>query len=458
MSDWNHTIAAISTPPGKGGIGIVRISGPEAVAIAKKVFIPKNSGKSLDDLSGYSALFGYFYSDGEKIDEGVLINYRAPHSYTGENVVELSCHGGEIICRQLLNSCLKAGAQPAGRGEFTRRAVVNGRMDLSRAEAVMDMISASSRQQAAFANANLSGKLSAEIERQKQSLIGLVAHLTALIDFPEEGVDEVSRAEYLRTIVEVKTALAELVRNYERAAVFRRGIQAVIIGSPNVGKSTFFNLMAGFERAIVTPVAGTTRDVISQEILIGGIPVEIADTAGLRKTEDIVEMEGIRRSRQEMEKAALVIAVFDGSRELAQEDWDLIHSCAGKPALGLINKEDLGQQVQPAELAPYFSDVLQISARVEASREKVEQAVKSILDIEDLDENAAMLANERQLSCVFRAVESLQLAEDGINNEITYDAVGVCVDDALQALGELTGEDISEAILEEVFSKFCVGK
>lgn len=452
------TVAAIATPPGPGGIAVVRISGPQAHAVAARVFRPKNKKKSLENTPGYRALFGNFFFREKALDEGIALCFRAPHSYTGEDVVELSCHGGEVVSRHLLLACLEAGAGAAGPGEFTRRALLNGRLSLTQAEAVMELIGSASRRGVALAHAGLQGELAQRVDVLKRKLLALMAHIAAWTDYPEEDVEPVVAAEIEETMADAAQTLAGWVRGYEQGSLLRRGVRTAIVGSPNVGKSTLFNRMSGFDRAIVTPVAGTTRDVLREQILVGDVPLLLSDTAGLHEAGDIVEKEGIRRSLQEMEEAEFIIAVFDGSSALSADGLVLARRCQGQRALAVINKSDLGLVLETEALQPYFARVLVVSAHDASTRSQMEQAVVEMLGTEALPEDGALLANSRQLAAATRAREAVDAATRAVQTGITLDAVGVCLEDALVALAELAGENVTEQVLEEVFSQFCVGK
>ena len=458
MNDLSATICAIATPPGEGGIAVVRLSGPAAYDIAEKVFVPVNTRKKVQEAKGYTAMFGHFFQAGRRMDETVALFFRAPHSYTGEDVVELSVHGGGAMAQCLVEALIAAGAAPAGAGEFTRRAFENGRMSLTQAEAVMDIISASGRQGAALGLAALDGALAKKIAGVQAALTELATHIAAWVDYPEEDVPALQESQLTDTLTSSRTVLDELIRNYDAGAVLRRGVDAALLGRPNVGKSTLLNLLAGFERAIVTPVAGTTRDVVEQAVMLGGIRVNLFDTAGLRETEDVVEAEGIRRSYKKLEEAGLVLAVFDGSEPLNTDDLQLAARCKGKPALALVNKNDLQQRLEPEQLKPYFRKILCLSANDPAAREALGDAVRELLGVTGFDPGAACLAGERQLSAATRAQSALNEALEAAAGGFGLDAVSVCLDDALDALYALTGERADEAVIDGVFEKFCVGK
>ena len=464
----HSTIAAIATAPGAGGIAIVRLSGPESYEVAAKVFRPANPAKKVADAKGYTAMFGAFVEGEEAFDEGVALFFRAPHSYTGEDVVELSCHGGSAVARRLVEACIAAGASPAAPGEYTRRAFLNGKLSLTirtlllslsttQAEAVMDIISADGRQGAALANASLNGALARKIAAQKDALTALQAHLAAWVDFPEEDVPELSQSHLCEVLGGVEQELDALIQSYDAGAVLREGVDCAIVGKPNAGKSTLLNLLAGFDRAIVTPVAGTTRDVVEQAVQLGDVRLNLFDTAGLRQTEDEIEAEGIRRSWKKLDEAGLILAVFDGSERSTREDLELAQRCAGRPAIALVNKEDKPTRFDAELIAPYFAMVLPVCCQEEGARKVIAAAVARLLGTNQIDPHAASLSGQRQLSAATRARDAVAGALDAAQG-LGLDAVSVCVDDALDALCELTGENASEAVINEVFERFCVGK
>ena len=359
----NNTIAAIATAPGKSGIAVVRLSGADAFAIAARVFSPKNQQKSLAHQPGYSALFGHFVQNGMEQDEAVALCFRGPKSYTGEDVVEISVHGGTAVVQNLLAACYDAGAAAAAAGEFTQRAFLSGRISLTQAEAVMEMINATSDQAVKAAGAALEGALYKKIHAVTERLTALAGHIAAFTDYPEEDVPALSPAELGATLIETKAVLDTLIDGYAAGSILRRGVSTAIVGSPNVGKSTLMNLLAGCEKAIVTPVAGTTRDVVEQDVFLAGTTLLLADTAGIRQTQDVVEAEGVRRSLRRFEDANLVLAVFDASRPMTEEDAALAKNCGQKLALAVLNKGDLPRALDFAPYEPFFKRIITISAK-----------------------------------------------------------------------------------------------
>ena len=457
------TICALATPPGEGGIAVVRLSGPDAYPIAAKVFAPIHKEKSVLEAKGYTALFGHYLLDGQEMDETVALFYRAPRSYTGEDVVELSVHGGSAMADGLQQALIAAGAMPAAPGEFTRRALENGRMSLTQAEAVMEVISAGGRQGAALAKSALDGRLAREAEGIRRQLQTLAAHLTAWIDYPEEDVPELAPDELKAALQQQKAKLDGWVSSYNAGAVLRHGVDCVLLGRPNVGKSTLLNLLAGFDRAIVTPVAGTTRDVVEQAVQLGDIRLNLFDTAGVRGEEeaDAIEAEGIRRSWKKLEEAGLVLAVFDAGGPVTEADIEIARRCEGRPALAIFNKQDLADDAglfDESLLAPCFKHTIRLCAKDAASLKPLSDAVAGLLGTANLDPNAAALVSRRQLAAATAARDAVGEAIAAVDAGFGLDAAGVCIEDALRALADLTGEDAAEAVIDEVFSTFCVGK
>ena len=458
MGRQGDTIAAVATPAGPGAIGILRLSGPGAADIAAACFRPLGR-KGLLDHPTRTLVYGSLLDcEGQVIDQVLCTYSRGPASYTGEDTAELHCHGSPMVLSLGLEALFAQGARQAGPGEFTQRAFLNGKLGLTQAEAVMDLISADGRQGAALANASLNGALAKKIGAEKDALTALQAHLTAWVDFPEEDVPALEDAQLVSTLTAVKEELDTLIRNYDAGAVLREGVDCAIVGRPNAGKSTLLNLLAGFDRAIVTPVAGTTRDVVEQAVRLGDIRLNLFDTAGLRETEDAIEAEGIRRSWKKLDEAGLILAVFDGSEPLTREDLALAQRCAGRPAIALVNKEDKPTQFDAEIIAGDFAMVLPVCCQEEGSRRVIAAAVARLLGTNNIDPHAASLSGQRQLAAATRARDAVAGALDAVSGGFGLDAVSVCVDDALAALCDLTGENASENVINEVFERFCVGK
>jgi len=457
----NDTIAAISTPLAPGGLGVIRLSGPKAIEIADAVFAPV-SRKPLASHKGYTSAFGHIIDDGQRLDECVAAVFRAPRSYTGEDVVELSCHGGVFILQQVLRTVVKNGASLAGPGEFTKRAFLNGKLDLAQAEAVMDLISADSANAARAALAGHEGHLSREVDAASNRLVETAGHLAAWIDYPEEDLEELSTEQLEDSLRASQSDLCRLYDTYDSGRMIREGITAAIVGRPNVGKSTLMNLLARYERSIVTDIPGTTRDVVEESIRMGGYLLRIADTAGIRETADQVEAIGVALSKKRLESSDLVLAVFDISQPLSAEDTELLDGLSGRTAIAICNKSDLVSEEEMAqrmdEISGKVSEVIVMSAKNGAGLEVLEQRIPDILGLSGADASAAILMNERQKDCVRRALDALEEGIGALTMGFTFDAVSVCVDDAIAALMELSGKSVSEEVVANVFSKFCVGK
>ncbi len=458
LPEQGRTIAAVSTAYAPGGIGIVRISGQSARAVADRVFRAK-SGRPVAEMKGYTAALGEAYtSGGEKLDDVVALVFAAPKSYTGEDVVELSCHGGLYVTRRLLREVLEAGASPAGPGEFTRRAFLNGKMDLTQAEAVMQLIGARGEQAARAAEAGSSGALSQRVAATRASLAKLAAHLAAWADFPEEDVPALEESQLLRALEEIQRELSALDATFDRGRVFREGVDTVIAGRPNAGKSTLMNLLSGQQRSIVTEYAGTTRDIVEETVQLGGIPLRLADTAGLRQTDDPVEQIGVAAARERLKTAQLILAVFDASQELSQEELSWVEELPPDRTILLINKSDLPKVLDTKRLEAAFPHFLFFSALSGEGLEALDQKVSELLGTKDFAPNQGVLFTERQRNDVLRALEAVKEAEQALRSGLTLDAATVCIEDALAALYSLTGENVSDEIIDRVFEEFCVGK
>lgn len=451
------TIAAVSTPAGTGGIGTVRVSGPEAREICDRVFVSPKS-KRIVDAPGYTALYGRVQGPDGPIDEAVALVFAAPASYTGEDVVELSVHGGAYIVRTLLRALLAAGARLAEGGEFTRRAFLNGKLDLAQAESVMQLISAKGQESHRAALQAKNGALSREVGEIRAFLLRCAGDLAAYIDYPDEDMPAFEPGAFLEHLDMAEKRLSHLLGNYDAGRLLREGIDTVIVGRPNVGKSTLMNLLAGEERSIVTDVAGTTRDIVEESVLLGGLCLRLADTAGLRDTDDRVEAIGVQRTRDRLERARLILLVLDASSPLTAEDRELFSLCRGRPTVVVINKSDLPEQIDRSEVEKYGFPALTISALDQNSVNLLAAAVEKATGLSDLSDDPVVLSTERQRVCAENALLSVREAKDALAEGITLDAVGVCLDDALNALFSLTGERVTTAVADDVFSRFCVGK
>lgn len=451
------TIAAISTGRAPGGIGVVRISGEDAINIGDKIF-SSFGGKKLCEIDGYSALYGKAHDSESDIDTVVALLFRAPKSYTGENVVEISCHGGLFVTDKVLKAAFEAGAVPAEAGEFTKRAFLNGKMDLTSAESVMNVISAQGEQAEKIALGVLEGRLFKEIKGITDKLVYDLALLSAWVDYPYEEIEDLSANKLQEHIKYSIDSLEKLINDFSKGQIIMEGVDTAIVGCPNVGKSTLMNLLSGTEKSIVTEIAGTTRDIVEDTVNVGGITLRLADTAGVRETEDIVESIGVDRAVKRLSNAELVLAVFDASRELNDSDRRLIELCKGKKAIGIINKTDLDKNNLNGEIEKNFSQTVFISAKNGTGKEALANAVETLLGTADFDTSAVAVVNERQCECCKKALEALKDAENALNLGLTMDAVTVCLDSAIENLMILTGEKATELVVNEIFAQFCVGK
>lgn len=451
------TIAAISTAQAPGGIGIIRISGSNARKIADCVFRAAH-GKKVKDAAGYTALYGHVYDGETRVDEVVALVFAAPASFTGEDVVELSCHGGLYILRRVLSLVFAAGAVPAAAGEFTRRAFLNGKIGLTEAESVMQIISAQGEQASRAAMASHDGALEKRIIKIRDELITASAHLCAWADYPEDDIPQVDDEELKTTLLSTKAQVDELLSQFDTGKAIREGVDTVIAGRPNVGKSTLMNLLAGCERSIVTQYAGTTRDVVEDTVILGDVLLNLADTAGIHLTDDPVEQIGVTRARDKVKSAQLILAVFDSSQELDEQDYELISVIQGVPAIAVINKTDLPAKINMEYIQSKFTHIVYISAISGDGLQDLKSAVADVFKTASLNPADGMLFTERQRDAARRAGECMEEALDALLSGMTLDAVTVSIDGAISALLELTGERATEAVVDSVFSHFCVGK
>lgn len=451
------TIAAISTGQAAGGIGVVRISGENALSVADRIF-KTVSGIKLEKLSGYKAAFGKVFFEEKCVDEAVALVFKAPKSYTGEDVVEISCHGGLLVTKQVLRAALANGAVPAEAGEFTKRAFLNGKMDLTRAESVMNIISAKSEQAKSAALNTLDGALYKKISEISLSLKKIAAQMAAWVDYPDEEIDDLSDEKLQATLLTAKAELEKLIKSFDVGKIIIEGVETAIVGKPNVGKSTLMNLLSGCEKSIVTSVAGTTRDIVEETVTLGNNVLRLADTAGLHDTQDTVEKIGVDRTRQKLDRASLVLAVFDSSTEIDDEDMEIIKMCNGKNAVAIINKTDLNTNFDAEKINKSFENVVYLSAKDRNGIQELEKAIEKVLGTADFDTSAATLMNERQLSCCKAALQSIGEAISALEIGMTRDALNVNIDVAVESLDTLTGEKATESVVNEIFSQFCVGK
>lgn len=455
----NDTIAAIATPRAAGGISVIRISGNKSIEITDKFFKPVSSEKIPSQMKGYTCAYGnYFDENNEKIDDGIVTVFRSPRSYTGEDMTEVSCHGGIFVTQKLLRCIYRCGARPAEPGEFTKRAFLNGKMSLTQAESVMDIISADGENFYKCAESLKEGSLFKRISEISQKIIHILGDISAWVDYPEEDISEVNNESLITSLKSIADELNRLASTYDYGRIIRQGIDTVICGKPNVGKSTIMNLLAGCERSIVTDIAGTTRDVIEESVRIGDIVLRLSDTAGIRETSDKAEKIGVSLAERKINSADLIFAVFDGSREFDPDDEKLCEKFRNKKnVIAVINKSDMECIIDENKIRSSFENVISISAVDNVSISVIENILKKMLDEYDISDNI-IIANERQKSCVDNAIRCVNEAISALQFGDTLDAVEIIIEDAENYLLELTGERISEVIINEVFSRFCVGK
>lgn len=450
-------IAGISTPNAPGGIAVIRISGDSALEIADKVFKASNGTKAVD-MKGYTCGYGHVFDNGQLIDECILTVFKAPHSYTGEDVAEISCHGGLFVTKKILRIILENGAEPSGAGEFTKRAFLNGKLDLTQADAVMDIISAKGDTELKMAEILRKGTVFNKITSVRELLVKILGDLSAWADYPEEDIPEVEPDVLLSELMEIKVQVESLIKGYDYGRILKNGINTVIVGRPNVGKSTLFNCLSGFERSIVTDIAGTTRDVIEESVKIGELVLRLSDTAGIRETSDVIEEIGVDIAFRKLDEADLIIAVFDGSCPLCEDDFKILEKLQNKRCIAVINKSDREIISDEQIINKYIQNTVMISAKNNDGIENLQSAIENIFEAYEIDFDNGIVSNERQKKCVDTALFHINEAISALESGVMLDAVTVLIDEALQSLLELTGEKASETVVNEVFSRFCVGK
>lgn len=452
MSD---VIAAVSTGRQVCAIGIIRLSGDGCIAVAERVFTPLS--KPLHEAANRKLVMGTLHdARGRVIDQCMAVCSRQPHSYTGEDTVEFHCHGSPAVLAAGLDALYHAGARPAGRGEFTKRAFLNGKMDLTQAEAVIDLIEADTADAAANAAGQVGGVLQKKLAPIYDELVNLCSHFHAVLDYPDEDIEDFGLQNYTATLRAAAKELYALLQTYGQGRILRQGVAAAIVGRPNVGKSSLLNRLAGFDRAIVTDIPGTTRDTVEESVMVGSTRLRLIDTAGIRQTADTVEAMGVERSKKALEEADLAIFLCDGSQKLTQEDRDIIELCMDAPnAIALINKSDLGKTVQPGELP--FMTILPVSIKEGTGLELLPEVLEEMFG-GGMPCDGSILTNARQYDACRRAYEAMLESLKGLKLGQTPDAVLTDVEAAMEAMGEVTGATVREDITARIFERFCVGK
>lgn len=459
-NNLEDTIVAISTPVGEGGIGIVRLSGPKALAITGKMFVSKDK-KAISRSKTYTIHYGHIIDKTGLIDEVIVTIMKAPKSYTKENVVEINCHGGLQALRKVLELAAKRGARIAEPGEFTKRAFLNGRIDLAQAEAVLDMIRAKTESSLKAAAGQLEGGLSKKINELRKKIIDAASHIEASIDFPEEGMDIIAETDIAGKVNDILSDLKYLIDTSDEGIILREGVLAVIVGKPNTGKSSLMNLLLKRDRVIVTPVPGTTRDAVEEMISLKGIPIRLVDTAGIADTKDIVEKEGIKRSKQYLDNSDMVLALFDGSTPIDDADMDIIKLAGKKKKIAIINKIDLPGKLAKKVLKGMFKDdtIVEISVKERKNIEALEKAIADMIWSGKIDHGeGAIVTNARHKDLLIKAERNILEAKKALQKEAAPELISIDLKEAISNLGLIIGKSVSSDILDRIFEKFCIGK
>lgn len=456
----DDTIAAIATAPGEGGIGIIRLSGSNALDIANKMFRPLYRD-SIGDYAVRTLIYGNIYDEGVVLDEVLLAYMKGPHSYTAEDVVEINCHGGFISVRKILELALKSGARMAEAGEFTKRAFLNGRIDLSQAEAVIDIINAKTDKSHELAQSQLEGSLSKKIKNLREMLTAVLAQVEVAIDYPEEDIEFITYKELIEKTEAIQKEVVQMYKTADTGKILREGLQTAILGKPNVGKSSLMNSILGENRAIVTDIPGTTRDIIEEFVNIKGIALKIVDTAGIRDTDDVVEKIGVEKSRKHLKSSDLTLVVLDNSREIDQEDIDILESVDRSKTLVILNKIDLESKLDWDIVKKYVDEIniINISALKNEGLDLLHDRIEDMVFSGEISNSGdVMITNSRHKDAIYKAMKAIEDAISSLNDEMSYDFIEVDLKDAWDALGYINGDTISEDLLDTIFSNFCIGK
>lgn len=456
----DDTIAAIATAPGEGGIGIIRISGSNSLQVAEKIF-KSVSGKKISEYNTRSLIYGNIFDGEKRIDEVLVAYMKGPRSYTGEDVIEINCHGGFISVKKILELILTKDVRLAEAGEFTKRAFLNGRIDLSQAEAVIDVIKSKTDKAQEVAQNQLEGSLANKIKSLRAKVTEVLAQLEVSIDFSDEDVEDVTYKEIEEKSLELRDEIKKLYDSAESGKILRDGLKTVIIGKPNVGKSSLLNSILGENRAIVTEIPGTTRDVIEEFVNIKGIPLKIVDTAGIRETEDIVEKIGVQKSKESIDSADLVILVLDSSKQLTDEDLEILESSQNKKTIVLLNKMDLEQIIDETEIEKFVGkeNIIKISALKNEGIEQIHDKIESMVFTGDVKSSSSLvITNSRHKDALFKAYNSINDAIIGIEQRLPYDFIEVDFKNIWDYLGYINGDTVQEDLLDTIFSNFCIGK
>lgn len=457
----DDTISAVATAPGEGGIGIIRLSGDKALEIANRIFKPLYNDKKIEGYNPRTLIYGNIYDGDQVIDEVLLAYMKGPHSYTAEDVIEINCHGGFISVRKILELTLKMGARHAEPGEFTKRAFLNGRIDLSQAEAVIDIINAKTEKSHEIAQNQLEGSLSNKIKTLRSKITEVLAQVEVAIDYPEEDIEFITYKELTEKTSVIRDEIVEMYRTADTGKIYREGLKTAILGKPNVGKSSLMNAILGENRAIVTDIPGTTRDVIEEFVNIGGIPLKIIDTAGIRETDDIVEKIGVEKSKSHLKSSDLNLLVLDISRDLDNEDIEILNSIDKSKTIILLNKVDLEHKININEIEKHvdLENIINISVIMNEGLNLLYKRIESLIFSGEISNSSEiMITNSRHRDAIYKAMNSIEEAISGLKDNLSYDFIEVDLKDAWDSLGQINGDTISEDLLDTIFSNFCIGK